>query len=253
MAGDLHRVAHHVGEHAATLLVALPEPGHVRAGMLLRRAREIGPAGERHGAAPDDLLAALDGGREHLVLQVACGEPGVVREPDHGAGFCQSYARVGFSQATPRSRLPPFTALWIASIVATRVSLGERIQSASTSFARISLSSEAVGGAGAQAERVGARGERGAVLLRRAVDPGDGAVAHAGEGFEVEARDEARADHPDTQRLQRLALGHGLSLLVPSACQSALWHLIPETPTATRASADHDHGTDIRVRVRVRA
>ena len=50
----------------------------------------------------------------------------------------------GFSQATPLSRLPlPFTALWIAFMVATRVSLGERIQSASTSFAAISLASEA--------------------------------------------------------------------------------------------------------------
>ena len=48
----------------------------------------------------------------------------------------------GFSQAMPRSLLPPFTALWIACMVATRVSLGERIQSASTSFAWISLSSE---------------------------------------------------------------------------------------------------------------
>ena len=48
----------------------------------------------------------------------------------------------GFSQAMPRSRLPPFTALWIACMVATRVSLGERIQSASTSLARISLSSD---------------------------------------------------------------------------------------------------------------
>ena len=48
----------------------------------------------------------------------------------------------GFSQATPLSLLPPFTALWIARMVSTRVSLGERIQSASTSFAAISLSSE---------------------------------------------------------------------------------------------------------------
>ena len=55
--------------------------------MLFSRTREIGPAGERHGAAPDDLLAALDRRRKHLVLQIASGELCVLRQRDHGAGL----------------------------------------------------------------------------------------------------------------------------------------------------------------------
>ena len=80
---NLHRMAHHIGEHATSLLFALPEPWHVGARVLLRGARKIGPPGERHGAAPDDLLAALHGGREHLVLKVAGRDLGIIGEPYH--------------------------------------------------------------------------------------------------------------------------------------------------------------------------
>src|ERR1700682_5430548 len=78
--GDFHAVTGHVGEHAATLLAALPEPGHVRAAMLLGRAGEIGPASAGHGAAPDDLLAPLHGRREDLVLEIAVVEAGILRQ-----------------------------------------------------------------------------------------------------------------------------------------------------------------------------
>ncbi len=51
-ARHLHGMAHHVGKHAAALVFALPEPRLVRPGMLLRRARRIGPSALRHGAPP---------------------------------------------------------------------------------------------------------------------------------------------------------------------------------------------------------
>lgn len=51
--------------------------------MLFRRARQIGPAGGRGGAAPDDVLAANDRRAEHLVFEIAVVEPGVLGEPEH--------------------------------------------------------------------------------------------------------------------------------------------------------------------------
>lgn len=40
-AGNLDAVAHHIGEDAAALLLALPEPGLVRAAVLLRGAGQV--------------------------------------------------------------------------------------------------------------------------------------------------------------------------------------------------------------------
>ena len=205
------------------LLLALPEPGHVRAGMLLGRACEIGPAGERHGAAPDDLLAALDRRREHLVLQIAGGEPGVVGKRDHGAGLCE----IARERLLAGNAAQPLAALHrlVDRLHGGNPDVVGREDPKRIHILRLDqLVERGMGGAGAEAELVGAFSERGAALFRRAVDPGDGAVAHAGEGFEMEAGDEARADHPDTQRLQRLALGHDLSLPC-RGCEPALWHL----------------------------
>ena len=218
-------MAHHVGEHAAPLLLALPEPGHVRAGMLLGRAREIGPAGERYGAPPDDLLPALNRRREHLVLQIAGGEPGVGGERDHGAGLCE----VARKRLLAGNAAQPLAALHrlVDRLHGGNPDVVGREDPERIHVLRLDqLVERGMGGAGAEVELVGALGQPGAALFRRAVDPGDRAIAHAGEGFEVEAGDEARADHPDTQRLQRLALGPW-SLPPPAAdARPALWHLV---------------------------
>ena len=78
---DLDAVTGHVGKDAAPLPLRLPEPRHVRPAMLLGGARQIGTPTDRDGAAPHDVLAALDGAREHLVLQVAVHELRIFSEP----------------------------------------------------------------------------------------------------------------------------------------------------------------------------
>src|SRR6476661_903445 len=46
-------------------------------------ARQIRTATDRNGAAVHDVLAALDGAREHLVFQVTVHELGIFSEPQH--------------------------------------------------------------------------------------------------------------------------------------------------------------------------
>ena len=78
---DERRVAHHVVEHAAALQVSLPEPGHVRARMLLRGAREERPARRRSTARPQQLAARFHMRRKELVLEVARLQPDTLHEP----------------------------------------------------------------------------------------------------------------------------------------------------------------------------
>ena len=87
IAPDLDAVTGHVGQNAAALAPALPEPRHVWPAMLLGRARQIGAAAGRHGAPPHDVLAALNGAGEHLVLQIAVQQLGVFGESQHLARF----------------------------------------------------------------------------------------------------------------------------------------------------------------------
>src|SRR3979411_2991812 len=110
-------MTHHVGEHTPTLPFALPEPGFVRAGMLLRRAGQIGPSALGYGAPPDDVLAAHHRGREQLVLQIAVQQACVLDKREH-------FARRG---------APAFVIRWISRMMSRRVSLGVSSQSASTS------------------------------------------------------------------------------------------------------------------------
>src|SRR3989442_2397274 len=77
------RVTHHVVEDPAALELALPEPGHVGSAVLLRGPGEVRAAGERGAARPDDGAALRHGGREYLVLQVAVGDSGLLRELEH--------------------------------------------------------------------------------------------------------------------------------------------------------------------------
>src|SRR5262249_3154730 len=70
-AGGFDAVAHHIVEDTAALAASLPEPGAVRPAMLLSGARQIGAAGERRAAPPDDFLPSLHGRCEDLILQVS--------------------------------------------------------------------------------------------------------------------------------------------------------------------------------------
>src|SRR5258708_38604492 len=78
-------MTHHVGEYAPTLPFTLPEPGLVRAGMLLRRAGQIGPPALGYGSPPDDVLAAHHRGREQLVLQIAVQQACILDKRQHFA------------------------------------------------------------------------------------------------------------------------------------------------------------------------
>ncbi len=73
-------MTHHVVEDSAALQLALPEPGHVGSAVLLRGPGQIGAAGECGAARPDDGAALRHGGRERLVLEIAVGDPGLLRE-----------------------------------------------------------------------------------------------------------------------------------------------------------------------------
>src|SRR6185437_3098771 len=82
-AADLDAMTGHVGKDAAALPLRLPEPRHVRPAMLLGGARQIRAAADRDGAAPHDVLAALDCARKHLVLEIAVHQLGVFGEAQH--------------------------------------------------------------------------------------------------------------------------------------------------------------------------
>ena len=65
------RMAHHVVQHAPALELPLPEPGRVRAAVLLRGARQVRPAGEGGAARPEQGAPRLDLWSEELILQVS--------------------------------------------------------------------------------------------------------------------------------------------------------------------------------------
>src|SRR5215210_1566071 len=70
MAHHFHRVENDVVKNATTLQNSLPEPGHVRAAVLLRRASEIRTSRQRRASSPNQLAPAGDVRREKLILQV---------------------------------------------------------------------------------------------------------------------------------------------------------------------------------------
>src|SRR5439155_14467284 len=74
-------------EDPAALELALPEPGHVGYAVLLRRPGEVGAAGERRAAGPDDGAPLRHGGRERLVLEIAVSDPGLFRELEDSLRF----------------------------------------------------------------------------------------------------------------------------------------------------------------------
>src|SRR6266567_894582 len=76
-------MAHHVGKHAASLFVALPEPRLVRSRMFLGGTREIGASTSGYRSPPDDVLAAHHRGREKLVLQITVKQACILDEPAH--------------------------------------------------------------------------------------------------------------------------------------------------------------------------
>ncbi len=61
----------------------------MRPAVLLRGARKVGPAGAGHSAAPDDLFAALNSGREDLIFEIAVVQPGRLGQPQHLARLGQ--------------------------------------------------------------------------------------------------------------------------------------------------------------------
>jgi hypothetical protein len=87
VAHEQRRVAHHVVEHPAALLVAAPEPRRVRPGVLLGGAREVGPAGEPRAALPQQLPPVLDVRAEELVLEVAVRESGAPHQREQVLGL----------------------------------------------------------------------------------------------------------------------------------------------------------------------
>ena len=92
MAYDFDGMAHHVVENSAALKRALPEPGHVRAAVLFRRAREVRSPGKCGASCPDELFSASDLGCEELILEIACVEPDA---------FCQTRHRFRFGDVSP--------------------------------------------------------------------------------------------------------------------------------------------------------
>lgn len=79
----LDRVAHHVAQHAAALLLAIPEPRLVRAGVLFCTSRDVGRACLGSAAPPDELMRASDGGRVDLVLEVGVQQADRFDELEH--------------------------------------------------------------------------------------------------------------------------------------------------------------------------
>ncbi len=61
--------------------------GRVRAAVLFGRARQIRPSRERRAAGPDDGLAAFDGRREQLVLEIAVQQAALLHELHHARGL----------------------------------------------------------------------------------------------------------------------------------------------------------------------
>ncbi len=77
------RVTHHVVEHSTALQPAPPEPGRMRAAVLLRGAREVRPAGELGAPGPEQRAAHFHLWRKELVLEIARPESRPTRQPRH--------------------------------------------------------------------------------------------------------------------------------------------------------------------------
>src|SRR2546423_203847 len=80
MPDDERRVTHHVIEHATTLELAAPEPGHVRTAMLFGRAGEIWAAGGGGPARPEERVSRFDLRRENLILEITVLDADLLRQ-----------------------------------------------------------------------------------------------------------------------------------------------------------------------------
>ena len=212
-AADLDGVAHHVAHDAAALLVALPEPGLVRAGVLFGGARQVGATGRRHRAAPDDLLAALNGRGEHLVLQIAVRQAGRLSQAQHFARLGQGapqrlLAGDGADLGRPglhrvMDRLHGLQAPVVGNQQPDRIHVvgGQQAVQAGVATARTQLHPVDLGD------------QRLAVRFRRAEDAGDLRMADRLEALCMELGDEARPDETDPQGRRRLrCLRHALHI-----------------------------------------
>ena len=182
--------------------------------MLLGGAGEIGPAADRHRAAPDDVLAALHRAGEHLVLQIAVIELGVFGEPQHLARFGERASERLFAGDADELRPAGFHQ---PMDLAHGVEPGE-IRHADPD--RVDLAGNqhgferSEGPAGPELERVGLGRQRLAIGGGGAVDAGDADMANGNERLQVEIVDEAGADQTDPQRGDRCVTVHaGLSRL----------------------------------------
>ena len=191
-------MAHHVGEHAAALALALPEPGLVRAGMLLGRARQIGPPALRHGAPPDDVLAAHHGGREHLVLQIAVQQAGILGQRQHLARLGERARQRLLAGDGAQRRAGLHQPMDLAHDVEAGVVRRQHPERVDLARHRHRL--EAVEDMGrAEPELARLLGDAGALLGRAAVDAANADIAHAEHRLEMEGGDEAAADQADAQ------------------------------------------------------
>ena len=130
VAADLEAVAHHVVEHAAALQVALPEPGHVRAAVLLGRAREVGAPGAAAPRAQTISRAALEARREELVLEIAVQDARLLHELDHAPRLGDVAAERLLAGDAAQVARRASRAATIRSMFSTRAWLGPQIQMA---------------------------------------------------------------------------------------------------------------------------
>src|SRR5258705_2670273 len=200
-------MTHHVGEHTPTLPFALPEPGLVRAGMLLRRAGQIGPPALGYGAPPDDVLAAHHCGREQLVLQIAVQQACILDKRQHFARLGERAGERLFAGDRAQRRAGRRQTMDLAHNV--EVGVVRRQQPERIDLARHRHRFDAVEHMGLpKAETARLFRDARAPLDRAAVDAADADVAHADHGLQMEGGDEAAADEADAQHREFRELLH---------------------------------------------
>ena len=176
--------------------------------MLLGGARQIRTATDRNGAAPHDVLAALDGAREHLVFQVTVHELRIFGEPQHLPRLGERAAERFF--ARDADELRP-SGLHQAMDLAHGVEPDEirHADPYGVDFAgnqhRLERRERP---AGAELERIGFCGRRLAIGGGGAVNSRHGDMAHGQERLKVKIGDEAAADQTDAQRWNGRATVH---------------------------------------------
>ena len=187
--------------------------------MFFRCPCQIWPAALRHGAAPDDVLAANNCGRKHLVLEVAVQQARVFGQREHRARLGQrARQRLLAGHGTDRCA-GFFQAMDFAHDVQARVV--RRQQPYRVDLTRHQHSLQAVEHMGrTEPEPTRLLGDARTPLGRTAVYAADRDVAHADHRLHMKCCDETGADKANSkcrqygQRGRVGCWGHGVKLLI---------------------------------------